>query len=295
MAAVLGGCTSESRLDSGSAVVSFAVNLKDASRASSERDGNAAHVNRCVLQIWKGEEIYRTVVETAPAGDGFFHFKRILLEPGETYDYLFWADCGTADGGDKYYSTTSLKNVRMLDASIGNDDAMDAFCNRLAGCKVDNDYEMTLTLYRPLAQLNVIVDDYSGIAGFQVQNEFRPVDVSYSYRGCTAFNVLTNKSVGDAVMIDVKDVPVFDGVAASDSLKIVMAYLFPFNGESVSAVDLTIRNANGSTTSSHFDNIPFKQNYRTNIRGRLMTVSGSFSIIVEPLFDGEIDYGSARF
>jgi len=275
--------------------VSFAVNLKDASRASSERDGNAAHVNRCVLQIWKGEEIYRTVVETALAGDGFFHFKRILLEPGETYDYLFWADCGTADGGDKYYSTASLKNVRLLDASVGNNDALDAFCNKLQDCKVDDDYDITLTLYRPLAQLNVFADDFSGIAGQQVQNEFRPVAVSYSYQGCTAFNVLTNKSVGDAVMIDVKDVSVFDDVAASDSLKIVMTYLFPYNGESVSAIDLTIKNANGSTVGSRFENVPFKQNYRTNIRGRLMTVSGSFSIIVEPLFDGEIDYGSARF
>ena len=266
---------------------SFDVSMDNTTKATIDGDGAAGHVNRCVLQIWKGDEIYKTVVRTAPAGTREYSFKGVTLDPECTYDFLFWADCGTAEGGDLYYSTESLKSVRMLCPEGCNNDAADAFCNRISGCTIDSVYETELILRRPLAQLNVIAADLPQIEQLPLCEEFRPQSVSYSYSACTGFDVLEGKTVGEAVAVSVTDAPVY-GVTTQDGMRtLAMTYLFPQDGDAVVGFDLAVRNENGTVVTGHVDNLPLKINWRTNVIGNLLTVKGGFSVSVVPMFDGE--------
>lgn len=265
---------------------SFCVSTGEFTRAADDGDGAAGHVNRCILQIWKGEELYKTEIRTAPAGTREFSFKGVTLNPEETYDFLFWADCGTATGGDLYYSTQSLKNVSMLIPEKGNDDAMDAFCNHLSECTIDTEHETRLILRRPLAQLNVVTRDLLQVKSLPLAGDFAPKSVSYSFYGCTAFDVLGDKTVGEPEFISVKDVPVY-GEESQGVRTLAMSYLFPQEGESVSAVKIEVTNVNGTTVTSSFDNVPFKANWRTNITGNILTVKGGFSVLLVPMFTDE--------
>lgn len=267
---------------------SFIVSMDEQTRAAIDDDGAAGSVNRCILQIWKGDEIYKTVVRTAPAGTREYSFNGVALDPEDTYDFLFWADCGTEDGGDLYYSTESLRNVTMLNPEKGNDDAADAFCNRVLGHRVGSEYATRLILRRPLAQLNIITKDLPAIAGMTLAEDFAPKSVSYSYCGCTCFDVREGLVLGEPVSVLVEDAPVYGNVMEDGACTLAMTYIFPSAGESVSAVDVKVRSVNDAVISASCDNVPLKANYRTNIIGNLLTAEGEFSVSLSPMFDGEI-------
>lgn len=270
--------------------ISFIVSMDDGlTKATIDGDGAGANVNRCILQIWDGETLYKTIVRTAPAGTREYSFKGVTLDPEGSYDFLFWADCGTSDGGDLYYSTESLKHVRMLHPENGNDDALDAFCNYLSDCQIDTEYETRLTLRRPLAQLNVIAGDLPSVGVMPLAEEFVPKSVSYSFSGCTGFDVLRNAAVGDPEIISVTDAPIYGEVTEEGFCTIAMTYAFPQDGKSVSAVDIKVKSANDVVIATSCDNVKFMTNYRTNIIGYLMTVEGEFSVTLSPMFDGEIE------
>lgn len=286
-AALLCGCSKLAPVHE-TVCASFDVSMDEYTKATADGDGAAANVNRCILQIWKGNEIYRTEFRTAPAGTREFSFKGVVLNPEDIYDFLFWADCGTETGEDLYYSTESLKNVKMLHPDNGNDDAMDAFCNHLSDCRIDAEYETRLILHRPLAQLNVITRDLPAIAGMALAEEFVPKSVSYSFSGCTGFDVLGNTTVGSPAIVMVKDAPIYGEVGEDSSCTLAMTYIFPQGGESVSSVDMQVRSANDAVITTSCDNVPFKTNYHTNIVGNLLTAKGGFSVSLSPMFDGEI-------
>lgn len=285
------GCDKLSSVkDSAYVYASFNISMDDGlTKATADGDGAAANVNRCIMQIWKGNEIYKTVVKTAPVGTREYTFEEVTLYLGDTYDFLFWADCGTEDGADLYYSTESLKNVRMLQPERGNDDAVDAFCNRILGCRIDSEYTARLILRRPLAQLNIITKDLPVIAGMILAREFAPKSISYSYCGCTDFDVCEGRTVSEPVSVTIKDATVYGKIREDSCCTLAMSYIFPQDGESVSAVDIKVRSANDAVMAVSCDNVPFKTNYRTNIISSLMTAKGGFSVFLSPMFDGEID------
>lgn len=286
-AALLCGCSKLAPVHE-TVCASFDVSMDEYTKATADGDGAAANVNRCILQIWKGNEIYRTEFRTAPAGTREFSFKGVVLNPEDSYDFLFWADCGTETGEDLYYSTESLKNVKMLHPDNGNDDAMDAFCNHLSDCRIDAEYETRLILHRPLAQLNIITRDLPAIAGMALAEEFVPKSVSYSYCGCTCFDVREGLVLGEPVSVLVEDAPVYGNVMEDGACTLAMTYIFPSAGESVSAVDVKVMSVNDAVISASCDNVPLKANYRTNIIGNLLTAEGEFSVSLSPMFDGEI-------
>lgn len=287
-AAIICGCSKLAPVPE-TVCASFDVRMDNATKAAIDSDGAAGHVNRCILQIWKGDEIYKTVIRTAPEGTRRFSFKGVSLEPDQTYDFLFWADCGASEDEDLHYSTTSLKNVSLIDTSIGNNDALDAFCGRMLGCDIDSEFEADLTLLRPLAQLNVITTDLPDLSTLPLAAEFIPKAVSYSYTACTAFDVYQGKAIGEPALISIKDAPVYGNGQPKDNCTLAMSYLFLEGGESLSSLSLTIVNENGTFISSSCDNIPFKTNYRTNVIGNLLTTKGDVSIQLAPLFDDEFN------
>ncbi|MBP9986925.1 MAG: hypothetical protein KBT44_03250 [Bacteroidales bacterium] len=273
-----------------SASISISVSMDDGlTKATADGDGAAANVNRCILQIWNGDNLYKTIVMTAPSGTREYSFIDVNLNPEETYDFLFWADCGTADGGDLYYSTESLKSVRLLQPERGNDDAADAFCNCVLGCRVEAGYKTRLILRRPLAQLNIIARDLPAIAEMTFAEEFAPKSVSYSVSGCTCFDVREGKAMGEPVHITVNGALLYGESVADGSRTLAMTYVFPQSGESVSAVDIEVKSANGAVIATSCENVPLKANFRTNIIGSLMTAKGEFSVFLSPMFDGEIN------
>jgi len=287
-AVLLPGCTRESIVPSAPVGVEFDVAIDGGDKASFDKDGQAAHVNRCILQIWNGDKIYKTIVKTAPAGTRHFNFKGVILDPEESYDFLFWADCGRESGEDLYYNSSSLKNVSLINPYAGNNDALDAFCNRVLDCHFDDKYEERLILRRPLAQLNIITEDIPSIASLPVAEQFAPESVSLTYYGCSAFDVYANVPVGSPVQYRTADLPVYGELSVSgvpsEKCTLAMIYVLPDVGSSASAVHLSTRCKNGTRIESDFEDVPLVSNYRTNVRGNILTVKGGFEIIVSPYF-----------
>lgn len=117
-------------------------------------------------------------VETYPIENSIF----IRLVRGKTYKVAFWAqslDC-------KSYNTKDLKKVEVIygaemdaDGDIktpNNDETRDVFCQvATVETSGDKDPEKTVTLYRPLAQINV------GTSGYDFETATRGVN-SKKYR-----------------------------------------------------------------------------------------------------------------
>ncbi|MCH5335392.1 MAG: FimB/Mfa2 family fimbrial subunit [Alistipes sp.] len=77
------------------------------------------------------------------------------LVKGLEYTMVFWAQ---SENGDTYYDTNDLKNIQVkYENAANNDELRDAFCARytLILSQSDNDKEVTITLKRPFAQINV--------------------------------------------------------------------------------------------------------------------------------------------
>jgi len=285
----MAGCSKENTPDN-TVKMSLVVDISEATKSALDGDGNANNVNRCIVQIWDGNKIYKNIVQTAPKGTKQFEFHGIDLDPETVYDFLFWADCCGEAGSDLYWGTENLKRVRLKDETIGNTDALDAFCNCVKGILIHEDHVKRITLRRPLAQFNAICLDLPDIAGMPGYENFKPATVSYTYFACTAFNVYTDEYVGNGKTITVTDVPVYasqkdkDGNPA-ERCTLAMNYLFPYDGEAVESIEMTVTSINGAEVVSKFDNIPLKRNYRTNIIGKILTNSLEVSVDINPFFN----------
>ena len=141
---------------------SLKANASTHSKAVSDGDGAAANVNRYICEVYTGGNRYMRKVNTVTAGtlQTTFDFK---LVKGQTYDLLFWADCGNADGSDLYYNTASLKNVEVLTTQISCTDKRDAFFGNDQIALGETQITKTVYLKRPFAQLNIITTDISAL------------------------------------------------------------------------------------------------------------------------------------
>jgi len=287
---LLSSCTKENQWSA----ATFDVVIPDSAptRGSADGDGAGAKINRFIMQIWMDGVIFRTEIGTAPEGTRQYTFKSVPLTDNHVYDFLFWADCGNQDGTDRYYNTSSLKNVSIKDMTAACLDATDAFCNqpdallpegqKLIGQKVKGEFTRTILLKRPLAQLNIITTDLDKLKSRDLADDIKPVTVDFSYTACTAFSVYSNTSVGAAQTIKYTDKPLYN-IEATGTM--AMSYLFPFEGEDVSTVSFKAKTATGAEIVNIVDNVPFKRNYRTNISGSLLTEEGNFKLIVDPMWN----------
>lgn len=259
-------------------------------------------VNELVYEVYVGEEVMYegTVGPTAPGSRQFS--LELNLVSGMTYDLLFWAQNEEAG----CYDTNNLKEVKVSYNGTANDERRDAFYGARIGFEATGlATSETIKLYRPFAQINFgsAPNDWAKAQPFitkgglksQVTMTNVPVkfnvykgdvlaeraDVTFTYALSPASedvysnDVLTYKDVNDPTKVYM-----YGWVA----MNYVLAPKSESSMDNVTAYFVHDKNDENSALVKEVLNVPFKQNYRTNILGEIFTGGNKFNVVIEPGF-----------
>ena len=262
--------------------VTFTANLPD---LGTRAYGDAEYIDILYYNVYQheGDDVLGISGYCDKLVDGKF-FVNIEMIKGMTYDIVFWAqnkECG-------YYTLNDDKTViANYDKKNANDDTRDAFFAFVSDFKpTDTADTRVVTLKRPFAQLNVATSDLDTVIKSGVEITSTTVEVQ-TY---TVFNIKNGNVVGDPSTVT------FTATAApfsnNKSLKenyayLSMNYLLVPKGDKGMLVDATYtfnNNKEGLNFNPSYTNIPLKQNYRTNILGKLLTQTADFEVVLEKEF-----------
>lgn len=273
--------------DGSEVAVSFNVQMQEgnspSTRAAAAGDGTT--VNRCIMEIYLNGELYgeRQITTITSKGAKF----DVRLVTSQTYDFVFWADNVTSTEGDaiktdNHYATTNaggLQNITYVGTYTGNDETRDAFFGTLTNELVTGAFTKSVELKRPFGQLNIKTNEIKSI----LKADLKPVSASLSFKNVyTAFNALNGNLIGNTTTLDYGQ-----AVALPDDTgTLTMDYLFaPASDKLLANMVLTVNNASKTQiTTKELNSIPIQRNYKTNVSGNLLTVSGSMNISVVPDF-----------
>ena len=304
-AILFAGCKKEQPLasDGETTVVTVCAGLEGAAtKAADDLDGNAAKVNHWVFEVLdaNGKLFYREV-STPEAGTKSQTYNISLIK-NQDYDLLFWAD-----NSEGFYKTDNLKEVSLVMEDgfyEANRDSRDAFCAHKK-CKADGS-AISVKLTRPFAQINLITTDLADLwtqaekSGDQesVYASNKPVDFVAKIKVPTTFNVLTEsyvKSSEEFVVMKADNCYVAykeDLITAQDKTNyllhtnpatLYMDYIFATSGEEADVVKIDFSfKSNSKAVNYTFSNIPVKANYRTNIKGQLMSNDTRITVTIDP-------------
>ena len=260
-------------------------------KAVNDDFGQGGSVNRCILEIYYKDELYKRI-EKGVAGKQIT-FDNLNLIPSQEYDFVFWADCATEKTAgstttfeDKLYKTTNtggLQNITENAPFAGNSDERDAFFHSET-IKVTGAFTKTVTLGRPFGLLTLKTDDWAEIQTFP--ESLRPTSYSITFKEMPdTFNALTGE-VGTTGEGNISYY--YEGFAKTDGT-ISMDFLWATEDEaSLADFSVTFYNGSGSgneglaelVTNENFKNIPIRRNYKTNVSGNLITKSGEIEVSI---------------
>lgn len=271
----------------GETTVSFSVQLPDdGSGVVTRTTGDGTTVNRCIMEVYLGDNLYKREVSIISSLSAKFN---VRLVTSQTYNFVFWADHVASTEGesinvDSHYNTSDLRNISMTGGYNGSskDDTRDAFYANLDKL-VTGAFSESVELTRPFGQLNIKTEDLSTIPANQ-KTELTPATATLSFKNLyTGFNAATGDLIGEPVAVSYQAAAeVVDAVGS-----LTVDYLFaPQNVEQhLVNMTLAVNNASGKQiTTKDLNNIPVQRNYKTNVTGNLLTVSGDVNVKVVPAF-----------
>ncbi|MFI3288169.1 MAG: leucine-rich repeat domain-containing protein [Rikenellaceae bacterium] len=228
------------------------------------------------LEIYSGDALYEDL-GSSTSGE----FSTSLIT-GLDYTFVAWADYGMGfydAAGEAGEANLASVNVDLTAYAI-NDECRDAFAGTCVVEKFDGS-AISFTLTRPFARINVATTDITdNMAGFL------PTDVQLDYATAlyTSYNVLTGE-VNEATSTLTTSVTKFVDETGSISFD----YLFAPAAGGVADFTASFIKDGSKISSYTFTNIPYKQNYQTNISGSLLTEQGDITIDVTDKWDGSTD------
>ena len=292
-------CQKEVAYLDGDTAVTFQVQAGDAA-TKAIADGS----NITVLR-W---ELYGSDVRTAQApygegvvvdtdGDRTFTLD-LKLVSNIDYNIVFWAE--TEDGAN-HYVTDDLRSVKI--ASYADENANDEsraafFC--VHSFKPRSGVRMNETVYlnRPFAQVNfgsttyetslnmvnggMVIVKSTEMTVSAIANSFNTLDgvgeTDPTFAGAATFKAAaTPNGVNDQTDMLLE-------VSAGKYYWLGMNYLIVEGNSDNVKLDVTL-NTNMGVVKHSFDNVPVKENYRTNIIGDFLTTGAKFEVIVDEQFD----------
>lgn len=290
-----GSCQKEvtDGIDDGGVKVSFTV------RADNESTRAIADASNIDILHW---EVYPENVETAAEplaegsvkdtdGDGEFSLDLSLILD-QTYHFIFWAQVDR-EQGEEHYDVSDLRKVGINSYAdeLANDESRAAFFAYKV-IHVSGSIDETITLYRPFSQLNLGTETYD----VSSLNLTQALKVNHSeitaYGIADTFNTLTGEGEGSQdVHFQKAATPNGDRDAAEKILDVNnttyywlgMNYLIVNGNADNVKVDMTFHTTHGNVDIS-IDNVPVRENYRTNIIGDLLTSDAIFQIVVDERF-----------
>ena len=296
----VGACQKEISYLDGDTKVTFEVSTGDLATKATIADAS----NITVLH-W---ELYGEDIRTAktPFGEGTVRDNdgdkkftvELRLVADQNYNIVFWAE---TDKGNVHYGTGDLRNVKINTYSdeYANDESRAAFFG-VRNFKTENGVSLNeqVTLYRPFSQINLGATTYETslnlINGGQVvvnSTEMTVNSIADSFNTLDGIGEVDPMSDG---IVTFKAAPTPNGTAdATQQLLEVgedtyywigMNYLIVEGNSDAVNVDVTI-NTNMGVVSHSIENVPVKENYRTNIIGDFLTTGAEFEVIVDERFE----------
>lgn len=290
------GCAKEQGSQEGPANVTFEIE-------------NPVAVTRAIGDGTTAKQLYYQVFDAAgnPIADlpvqwkTFSSLKTTVsfqLVKDQKYNFIFWAQTPL----DGYYTIDGTEGLKKITADYSthkgaNDENRDAFFAVEKDLVISGPVSKTVTLTRPLAQVNIgtldelkvgtatapaidLTDATSKVVIKDVPTVFAPLSTTPETMFSGASDVTFQAAAVPTEKLSVKGVE-YDYLA--------MNYVFaPAEG--------TICNLTAEFSLTGMEPIslsspatPLKRNYRTNILGKLLTSTADFIVVVDPAFAGDED------
>lgn len=284
--------------------VTFTVEAPAAVQTKAEI-GDGLNVNELIYEVWLTDELgelttgaqklYQgtTTMQVDPADNKNKTTLTLDLMNDQKFTVLFWAQVQ----GTGVYNTTELNAVTYTKADLNgayaaNDERLAAF---YAVAYVNDCQHVTkeciatgsqVTLYRPFAQLNLGTENTSTAYDVELsKSTMKITNVN------TVFNVATSVASEPKVMTFVMNAvpsnPDVLRVNGKDYEYAGMNYLFAGNNAKVEYnIETLVGTEKTVATVNHtVDQVPLKENFRTNIIGNLLTNNVQYEIVVDADFN----------
>ena len=220
----------------------------------------------------------------------------VQLVKGLKYSFGFIAVADdNASGAYAFDPKTKTLTVDYTKMSA-NDDQFDLFTAALNDYVVTGPFKETVTLHRPLAQVNVGTtdDDIKAAKATGIKTDEMQTSLTFS-EVSSVMNFLTGEVSEPKQNVTVKAkvrplAPAEQLVVADEKYEwIAMAYVLTGTDKALTDVtlDAAISNEAGSMTPlrRQVANAPIQRNHRTNIIGNIFSVTGEFTIIIDEVYD----------
>ena len=303
------GCAREADFDpvEGELVeTTFTVALDDATATKAAIGNEADYIDKLVVRAFKksdgtslnalDENFTIEPVATNNQNQKQFAVKAKLVR---NFDYTigFFA---YHDGAPYAIDDAGDITLTPVAATLANDETLDAFYAAV-DVKLDPDtpasMSRSVTLTRPLAQVNILSDPADWAAATTSGITADALQSSVSIAGAPNKLSLLDGSVSGGVTLAyaLNEIPGGTlNVAAPNATEVnakyvAMAYVFA----DATGQNLNVTFSVPAISSVGFDgftrtvnNMPVKRNFRTNLHGDLFTVSGDFTVTVDPSWGG---------
>jgi len=219
------------------------------------------------------------------------------LVNNQNFRVLFWAQVS----GTGIYDTENLKAVKMSTALDANQESYAAFSGSDYIKYGDNLLGRTVTLYRPVSQINIATTAESLTLGEDENGANAQTTISFKETGVTVtglsttYNIATGAPAADNTEFTYAAKPVSLSestikVNNVDYTYVGMNYVgfAPVTGDNVEVAYTITTNEVGVITNT-IDNVPVKPNYRTNIIGNLLTSTSDYTITLSREWGGSED------
>jgi hypothetical protein len=282
------------------ALVSFKISADTkanirATRAISDGTGT----NKLMYRVFDkdGAIITTQALKTEDATDLLTgHTVTLALAKGQTYKVAFWAQNSNCTA----YTVGEDMNVAVSYDGENNDETRDAFF-KTVDVTVTGNMSESVTLTRPFAQINV-GDTDDDLAAAKTAGTVITESAVTIKNAATSLDVKTGKVSGSAEVtytsaaIPTEKLSVdIDGDGTKEDYNYLsMCYVLP-NDETTGAAAtvaeaaFTFKPTKGDdiVLKDGLQNIPLQRNYRTNIVGNLLASTATFTVKVDPAYEGE--------
>ena len=276
-------------VEGGEKQVTFTLNVPGelgtrASEAYNSADGGASNVGTDNIKYTLVLEANgdRQVLDN---DDATINGKNATFSPtvvlGRKYKIMAYASLGNAWDGENAIDITKHFN----------DETKDAYHFMQENIIFDlNETNKQITLRRPFGKLRLVATDYVA-SGESLNTEIKSVKVTYTDCQAATFNATTGLFAFANDYVNATEADAFDGyygqqTEGTTTLTTLFADYLPANpGDNMVDFTVEVTYTNDETYSRTFNDIPFKRNALTTLKGNFFTANSKITVKVDENFD----------